>query len=308
MQSRARRSSSSGIATPEVAHSHARSSPGCCRREAALDAEAGLIGRLPPLVGAQALPLFFLLLVLLLALTWLGWWAFQRWLLPREQGAAPTPVLLLLRLALGFGAIVFGAWTFAEIAEALHAEAPLAAADQALADSLRQSVPPAALQAFAWLTLLADPATLTVLCVGIATLLLAQGRRWLAIGWVAAVAGNALLNVTLKQVFARVRPVHDDGLVLAHGFSFPSGHSSGAVVAYGMLAYVLLRYLPLRWHLPMVLASVALAFSIGASRMFLRVHFASDVIAGFASGSAWLAVCIASIELTRWYQRRAMRR
>ena len=49
---------------------------------------------------------------------------------------------------------------------------------------------------------------------------------------------------------------------------------------------------------------LALAFAIGASRMFLRVHFASDVIAGFASGSAWLAVCIASIELTRWYERR----
>ena len=126
----------------------------------------------------------------------------------------------------------------------------------------------------------------------------------LAFGWVAAVAGNALLNVTLKQVFARVRPVHDDGLVLAHGFSFPSGHTSGAVVAYGMLAYVAMRFVPPRSHLALMLAAVALAFAIGASRMFLRVHFASDVIAGFASGSAWLAVCIASIELTRWYERR----
>ena len=60
----------------------------------------------------------------------------------------------------------------------------------------------------------------------------------------------------------------------------------------------------MRWHLALTLAAVALAFSIGASRMFLRVHFASDVIAGFASGIAWLAVCIASIELTRWYRRR----
>ena len=268
-----------------------------------MDAEAAVFGRLAPFAGAHALSLFFALLGLLLALTWLGWWAFQRWLLPREQGAAPTPLLLALRLALGFGAIVLGAWVFAEIAEELDVEA-LGAADQALADALRTGVPAAALQVFAALTRLADPATLTVLCIAVAIGLVCVGRRWLAFGWVAAVGGNALLNITLKQVFARVRPLHDDGIVLAHGFSFPSGHSSGAVVAYGMLAYVAMRFVPLRWHLALMLAAVALAFTIGASRMFLRVHFASDVIAGFASGSAWLAVCIASIELTRWYERR----
>ena len=262
------------------------------------------IDRLASFAGAHALPLFFVLLLLLLALTWLGWWALQRWVLPRERGAAPTPLLLALRLALGFGAIVLGASAFAEIAEALHAEAALGAADQALAVALRTSVPAAALPGFAWLTRLADPATLTVLCIAVAAALVRARRRWLAFGWVAAVAGNALLNFTLKQVFARVRPLHDDAIVLAHGFSFPSGHSSGAVVAYGMLAYVAMRFVPPRWHLAMLLAAVGLAFSIGASRMFLRVHFASDVIAGFASGSTWLAVCIASIELTRWYARR----
>ena len=101
-----------------------------------------------------------------------------------------------------------------------------------------------------------------------------------------------------------MRPLRDDGLVLAQGFSFPSGHSSGAVVAYGMLAYIALRFVPPRWHLALVLAAVSLVFMIGASRIFLRVHFASDVIAGFASGTAWLAVCIASVELTRWYTTR----
>lgn len=266
--------------------------------------EAAFIDRLVPFAGAQALPLFFALLTLLLALTWLGWWAFQRWLPPREAGAAATPALLVLRLALGFGAIVSGAWVFAELAEELHAKAALGAADQALADAIRISVPAAALQVFAVLTRLADTATLTLLCIVVAVALVAVGRRWLALGWVAAVVGNALLNTTLKQVFHRVRPLHDDGIVLAHGFSFPSGHSSGAVVAYGMLAYVAMAFVPVRWHLALTLAAVALAFSIGASRMFLRVHFASDVIAGFASGIAWLAVCIASIELTRWYRRR----
>jgi len=114
-----------------------------------------------------------------------------------------------------------------------------------------------------------------------------------------------LLNQTLKQIFGRVRPLQPEGFVLEQGFSFPSGHSSGSVVAYGMLAYVAVRLLPARWHLPVLLAAMALAFTVGASRMFLRVHFASDVIAGFASGAAWLAVCVTGFELARWCRQRS---
>ena len=115
--------------------------------------------------------------------------------------------------------------------------------------------------------------------------------------------GHAALNLTLKEVFARVRPLHEHGLVFEPGFSFPSGHSSGSVVAYGMLAYLLVRALPPVWHLPVVLAATAAAFAIGCSRVFRQVHFASDVIAGVASGLAWLVVCITSVELTRHYRR-----
>ena len=96
-----------------------------------------------------------------------------------------------------------------------------------------------------------------------------------------------------------MRPPHEVGLPVAHGWSFPSGHSSGAVVAYGMLAYVLLRTLPSRWHLPVVLAATALAFAVGCSRIFLEAHYASDVLAAFASGTAWLTACIVGIEIAR---------
>lgn len=71
------------------------------------------------------------------------------------------------------------------------------------------------------------------------------------------------------------------------------------LLAYGMLAYLALRLLPTKWHLPALLTAVAIAFSVGASRLFLRVHFASDVLAGFMSGAAWLAVCIMGMELLR---------
>jgi undecaprenyl-diphosphatase len=209
------------------------------------------------------------------------------------------------RSAAGFVTIVACAWVFAELVEELGAQEEMGRADQALTDALNASVPRPALQVFAALTRLGDTATLIGLCVAIAIALVALGRSWLAFAWVAAVAGNGLLNTVLKQVFARARPLHEGGLVSADGFSFPSGHSSGSVVAYGMLAYLALRLLPGRWHLPAALVAVALAFTVGASRVFLRVHFASDVLAGFASGTAWLAVCVASIELTRWYRQRS---
>jgi membrane-associated phospholipid phosphatase len=99
--------------------------------------------------------------------------------------------------------------------------------------------------------------------------------------------------------------VHDNGLVSEMGFSFPSGHTAGATVAYGMLAYLALRVLPSRWHVPAVMLASALAFTIGSSRVFLQVHFASDVLAGFAWGAAWLAVCVLSVELSRRWRLRA---
>jgi undecaprenyl-diphosphatase len=96
-----------------------------------------------------------------------------------------------------------------------------------------------------------------------------------------------------------VRPVHDQAIATASGWSFPSGHTSGSLVTYGMIAYVLVRTTPARWHLPVVIAATIVAFSTACSRVFLRVHFASDVLAGFASGTAWLVACILSVELAR---------
>jgi len=66
-----------------------------------------------------------------------------------------------------------------------------------------------------------------------------------------------------------------------------------------MLAYLALRLAPPRWHLPAMLGAAALAGTVGSSRVFLQVHYASDVLAGFASGTAWLLVAIIGVELGR---------
>lgn len=249
--------------------------------------------------GQHALPLSLVLLALLLTTTWAGWWLLRPGTLlrgpgPQEPGLPPRA--LDLHTALGITTVLLGAGFFTVLARALP---ELGLVDQVFADALRAHAPPSALPVFALLTHFADTAVLTGLGIGVAVVLLTWGRPGLAVGWVAAVGGNSLLNHSLKQVFGRTRPLDVDGLALAPGFSFPSGHSSGAVVAYGMLAYLALRLLPARWHLPALLTAAVIAFSVCVSRLFLRMHFASDVLAGCMSGTAWLALCIMGIELLR---------
>lgn len=258
--------------------------------------------------GTHALALFLAWMLGWLLLTCLLWRSVARHARPAHAEHALSWKALGVRMALAFVAILAGAELFAEIADALHSEEALGAVDNTFTTALAQSVPMAALAVFAAVTRLGDPSTLTVLCAVVAIGLLWRGHRWLAGAWVSSVAGMALLNASLKLVFARVRPLHDDGLVQATGFSFPSGHSSVSVVAYGMLAYLAVRLLPRASHLPVALAMTLLAGTIGASRLFLRVHFASDVMAGFAIGVVWLACCVACIELARhWTWWRASR-
>ena len=270
--------------------------------------DAELLAQCATWMGQHALALFFTMLALTLAATCAGWWLVRRYNGPAFRISQVPARFCSLRVAVGSAVMVIAIAVFAALASALGAGDALGRADQTLTDALRSSVPTAVVQVFAALTHLGDTATLTGLCIGIATVLVAAAQRWLAVGWVVAVAGNGVLNHTLKQIFDRIRPLGLDGQATAEGYSFPSGHSSGSVVAFGMLAYLALRLLPLRWHLPALILAVTLAFSVGNSRLFLRVHFASDVIAGFATGTAWLALCVTMIELVRCYQRRDRKR
>ncbi|RYF25025.1 MAG: phosphatase PAP2 family protein [Comamonadaceae bacterium] len=182
----------------------------------------------------------------------------------------------------------------------------VAALDQSLADTLRATASVGTLTLFAWLTHAGDKITLAVLAAVVLALLWWRGHRMLATGWAVALAGNGLLTRAFKHSFERVRPVHTHEVAVADGFSFPSGHSSSSMVAYGMLAYIALRLLPVRWHLPALLLAAATVFTVGWSRVVLQVHFASDVLAGWITGGAWLACCLLVMRgATHWRRCRA---
>ncbi len=258
--------------------------------------------------GAQSLWWFLAGLVICLAAGTSVVLLVQRRLLQRKLNVAVDNGLLgplLLGLGSGFVLIAAAACVFALLAHNIADDAAMGRFDLLLSATIRTHSTADALRFFAWITHFGDTVTLTALCIAGAVMLVLLQRSVLALGLVAAIGGNSLLNPALKAIFERARPLHD-GMTF-NGWSFPSGHASGAVVAYGMLAYVLLRMLPGRWHLPVILLAAAIVFSTGFSRIYLQAHYFSDVIAGFASGTAWLAVCIGSLEFARFHGNRRQR-
>ena len=99
--------------------------------------------------------------------------------------------------------------------------------------------------------------------------------------------------MTLKQVFRRLRPQLSEPWVTEPGWSFPSGHAMGSLVAYGFLAYLLTRITPDHFPRRTAIALLAgLVLLIGFSRIYLGAHFLSDVIGGYAGAAVWLTFCI----------------
>ncbi|MDK2836289.1 MAG: undecaprenyl-diphosphatase [Thermosediminibacterales bacterium] len=124
---------------------------------------------------------------------------------------------------------------------------------------------------------------------------------WEPVILTSSLAGGWILNEALKAIFHRSRPSIQH-LVEVGGYSFPSGHAMVSAAFYGMLGYLL--WVNMRknskpaWYV--VLSTFVLIFAIGLSRIYLGVHFASDVLAGFAAGGAWLIACIIALHcLTR---------
>lgn len=112
-----------------------------------------------------------------------------------------------------------------------------------------------------------------------------------------AVIGSALLNEALKLIFHRARPTLHR-IVNANGFSFPSGHSMAAFSLYGILAFLLWRHIPSSLGRGiLIICSTVMIMAIGISRIYLGVHYPSDVIGGFLASGSWLTILI-------WYFQR----
>jgi undecaprenyl-diphosphatase len=219
----------------------------------------------------------------------------------------PGAVHSLWQLASGLGIQVLVSLTiavaacvgFVEIASDIGVDDDLGRFDVALSAAMSQHASEQQLRIFAVVTDLGDRDFLMPLAIAIAAFTLVRRRWFLAAAWIVATAGGALSNVGLKAFFERARPEHLHGFASVSGWSFPSGHSSGSFIVYGLLAYLIVIHSKPRFHLPVAAIAMMLIVCVGFSRVVLQVHYFSDVIGGYAFGAAWVAAWIAGLEIFR---------
>jgi membrane-associated phospholipid phosphatase len=205
-----------------------------------------------------------------------------------------------LHLTLGLLAAAGCLWLFGGIAEDIVNSDPLVSFDLAVANVLHELATPPLTTFFLIVTALGSIETIALVGL-IGAVVLGVRRHWLHLGtWLAAVVGSAALNQLLKALFGRPRPYFEHPLVLETSYSFPSGHAMESLVLYGMLAYfAVLTLRSWRSRTAVVFGAALLVLLIGFSRMYLGVHYFSDVVAGYAAGGVWLSTCITAMEFSR---------
>jgi len=279
----------------------------------------GWIGRASAIVGAAVL--------LIAVLIWL--W---RWLVRHETSLNQTwtaflghprvaalrhrfaPQLLFLQARLSpegylglhvtLGALVLigTAWLFGGIAEDVITGDPLTVVDAQVATWLHARATPSVVEVTQLITLLGSASVVTVVATATAFLLVRKQRWFSLLAVVLVVAGGAVLNVLLKNIFHRGRPAFDNPIVVLTSYSFPSGHAMSATVLYGILGVLVAQASESwRWRTAALLVAGLLILMVGFSRLALGVHYLSDVLAAMAAGLAWLSICLTGVEtLRRW--------
>lgn len=214
-----------------------------------------------------------------------------------------------LLITIGGAIAVLGTWAFAEIAEEMQ-EGTVQPFDEAVMQWASENRVPWLETLLIELTVLGDWVVVFIV-VGVAALFLSLAHRhWSVILLLVANIGGIVISLALKHGFARPRPQFFDWGDPVITASFPSGHASNAAIAYGTIAYLIARLHHRRVvRYAIMIAAVLLVTLVALSRIYIGVHYPSDVVAGLMFGVAWAAFCMAALEATqRYLVRRTQRR
>jgi membrane-associated phospholipid phosphatase len=210
--------------------------------------------------------------------------------------AASPRAALALRLGVGALLLIAAGWLFGAIAEDVATSDRLTILDVEVARWLRAHATP---EVTRWLLLITDlHSTIAVSCyAAIVAGALAWRHQWRRLATVfVCIAGGLTLNVLMKLAFHRARPVLDDPLLTLASYSFPSGHVAGSTLMYGLVvAWTFTRTRRPVVRVAVTIAAAAAIALVAFTRMYLGVHYLSDVVAAFAEGVAWLALCLSAL-------------
>ena len=202
------------------------------------------------------------------------------------------------RILLILGIVLVGIWGFVELSEMVSA-GQTTRIDTAILMSLRNPAdpsqpigPPQLAEMMRDITALGGVAVLAVLSLGVAGYLVLLRRYDLVVLVIVAVGGAVVLNYFLKLGFDRPRPELVPHLTTAYQTSFPSGHSMSSAATYLILGAMLARVQPrLRLKVYSLALAIFIMVLVGFSRVFLGVHWPTDVLAGWAAGAIWAILC-----------------
>lgn len=200
-------------------------------------------------------------------------------------------------LAVGLVGLGLLGWLFGETTEAVVNQDDIAAVDNPVTRWLVERREPWSTAALHAVTELGSAWFVVTLIVVLTLILWIQRRPWteLLVVPISSV-GAATLVTFVKLSIARPRPDLGEIVATAGGFSFPSGHSAQAVACYGALAWLVAHVTRTRRSTILAWAgATVLAVLIGFSRLYLGVHWLSDVVGGFVLGAAWLTVTLSAV-------------
>jgi undecaprenyl-diphosphatase len=209
---------------------------------------------------------------------------------------------LSVGLAIGLLVAAGATWIFAALLDAVFDKATMVRWDLAAADRVHSIVTPTGTRVFDWITRVGSPNSMTWMTIVICLVLISSGRLQLAIIWIAAFAGGAALETIVKNVVHRTRPEYAGHYLVSGSYSFPSGHATLSFLGVAMLLYTLISTNRLRDTMvrrTAIVLGVTWILLVGLSRVYLGVHFPSDVLGGYTIAAAWFSACVTVANVVR---------
>ncbi|MEY2519240.1 MAG: hypothetical protein QOF24_999 [Verrucomicrobiota bacterium] len=211
-----------------------------------------------------------------------------------------------LHLTIGLLVILITGWWFGDIAEDMSRDAATRLLDERVSSWFHEHATPALTHIARFVTFFGSVSFVAAASI-CAAIVLTVRRSWdQLLALVLAIGGGSLLNILLKHFFHRQRPVLENPLVTLSSFGFPSGHTMGSTLLYGLLAIFMAHSIRRwRWRVFTLCIAALWVALIGLSRIYLGAHYLTDVLGAIAVGLAWLAFCWTGVEtLRKWRGRR----
>jgi len=206
-----------------------------------------------------------------------------------------------VRLTLFGLAVVLVGIPFGFLLEQVLRSGPLTSVDTGIARWLNDHIDavPGGVGTLQTVSFLGKPIWLVVVVGGPGVWILVKHKYRLVLFLAVTCLGGGIVDTLVKIAVGRARPEVDHPVAHALGKSFPSGHAMSSIICYGALLFVFLPLVAGSARRAALASTAVLVAAIGVSRLALGVHFLSDILGGWALGTAWLLASVAAFEIYR---------